>query len=197
MDTAPKFEQASFLTSAANLAQCPPDEGHEIAFCGRSNAGKSSALNFLTGQRKLARTSKTPGRTQLLNFFAISDQQRLVDLPGYGYARVPDKIKEAWHQNIDNYLRNRQSLIGLVAVMDIRHPMKPFDQMMVDWGVEAGLGVHIILSKCDKLKPGPRQSARLKVAKQVPANVSVQVLSSTHHIGLDELKNVLGGWLRC
>ncbi len=195
MEKRPEFTSASFLTSAAKLSQCPPDEGCEIAFCGRSNAGKSSTLNYLTNTPGLARTSKTPGRTQLINFFELADGLRLVDLPGFGYAKVPQKVKEAWHRNIDNYLRNRSSLIGLVAVMDIRHPLKDFDTTMIDWGVESELNVHVVLTKCDKLKSGARKSATMKVNAALPDSVTVQALSSTHDIGRNVLMSTLSGWV--
>lgn len=189
------IEDATFLKSAATLAQCPLDVGAEVAFCGRSNAGKSSALNALTDQKKLARTSKTPGRTQLINFFSLSDDLRLVDLPGYGYAKVPPKMKEEWQKNIDNYLRARTSLKGLVMVMDIRHPMKAFDELMLDWSTGAGLPAHILLTKADKLKRGPQQSTLLKLRKNLPDNVSIQTFSATSGLGKKELIRQLNVWL--
>jgi GTP-binding protein len=187
--------QATFLTSAARLSQCPPDTGREIAFCGRSNAGKSSAINYLTGQKKLARTSKTPGRTQLINFFQIDDDRRLVDLPGYGYARVPTGTRNAWHRNIDNYLRNRRSLAGILLVMDIRHPLREFDEMMLGWADEVELALHILLTKCDKLKRGPQHSTLLKVRKALPEGMTAQLFSSTHGIGRDTLLATMEAWL--
>lgn len=189
------FGEAAFITSAARLSQCPADEGREVAFCGRSNAGKSSAINYLTGQNKLARTSKTPGRTQLINFFQLSDSARLVDLPGYGYAKVPSKMRDAWHENIDIYLRNRNSLAGVVLVMDIRHPLKEFDQMMLEWAFETSLPLHIILTKCDKLKRGAQNAVLFNVRNQLPDTMSVQLYSSTHDIGRDELIRTLVSWL--
>lgn len=189
------IEQAAFLTSAAKLTQCPPDTGREVAFCGRSNAGKSSAINCLTGNRKLARTSKTPGRTQLINFFTVQDDIRIVDLPGFGYAKVPEKMRESWHQNIDAYLRNRESLVGIVLVMDIRHPLKDFDRMMIEWSAAAGLPLHILLTKADKLKQGPGNSVRLGIARDLPENASVQLFSSTKDIGREALVKQLEAWL--
>lgn len=188
------LEAAEFLKSASNLEQCPPDLGAEVAFCGRSNAGKSSALNALTGQKKLARTSKTPGRTQLINFFRLNNDLRLVDLPGYGYAKVPPKMKEAWQKNIDEYLRARQSLKGLVLVMDIRHPMKAFDEMMLDWSLEAELSTHILLTKADKLKRGPQQSTLLKLRKSLNDNTTAQVFSASSEIGKPDLIRKLKEW---
>ncbi|XOV86242.1 MAG: ribosome biogenesis GTP-binding protein YihA/YsxC [Pseudomonadota bacterium] len=189
------FTEATFLKSAAALAQCPPDVGREVAFAGRSNAGKSSAINYLTGQAKLARTSKTPGRTQLINFFSLNDNCRLVDLPGYGYARVPEAVRAAWHRHIDDYLRNRPSLAGLVLVMDIRHPLREFDQMMLDWCLETNLNLHLLLTKCDKLKRGAQNAVLLQVRRQLSAGMSVQLFSSSHKQGRDELVDVLNHWL--
>ncbi len=189
------FEKAGFLKSASVLSQCPADEGAEVAFCGRSNAGKSSAINRLTRQRKLARTSKTPGRTQLINFFTLSGQHRLVDLPGYGYAKVPDALKAQWHEHLDDYLRHRRSLKGLVLLMDIRHPMKEFDRTMVSWCADAGLPLHILLTKADKLKRGAQSAALLNTRKSLPEDVSIQLFSATRGTGLDELVECLTGWL--
>ena len=187
--------QATFLTSAAKLSQCPPDEGREIAFAGRSNAGKSSAINLLTGQKKLARTSKTPGRTQLINFFQLYDERRLVDLPGYGYARVPASMRASWQKNIDDYLRNRRSLVGLVLVMDIRHPLKEFDVMMIDWATEAELDLHVLLTKCDKLKRGAQHAALFSVEKQLQGDMTAQLFSATHGTGRDKLIARMAAWL--
>ncbi len=194
--TSDLLTSAQFLKSAATFAQCPEDIGAEVAFCGRSNAGKSSALNALTEQKKLARTSKTPGRTQLINFFQLNDRLRLVDLPGYGYAKVPPKMKEAWQKNIDDYLRGRESLRGLVLVMDIRHPMKPFDEMMLQWSTEANLPAHLLLTKADKLKRGPQQATMLKLKKDLPENTTVQTFSAMTGQGRDELVKKMGEWLQ-
>ena len=190
------LDQAEFLKSAAMLKQCPADTGAEVAFCGRSNAGKSSALNTLTGQKKLARTSKTPGRTQLINFFKLNDYLRLVDLPGYGYAKVPPKMKQEWQKNIDDYLRARQSLKGLVLVMDIRHPMKEFDQMMLNWAEGAELPCHILLTKADKLKRGPQQSTLLKLRKELGPHSTIQTFSALNAQGKPELIKKLGEWFQ-
>jgi GTP-binding protein len=194
----PSYRAAEFMTSASRLSQCPPDEGWEVAFAGRSNAGKSSAINSLTGNRKLAKTSKTPGRTQLINFFRLSDCQRLVDLPGYGYAKVPQAVKEKWTKNLENYLQRRQSLRGLILLMDVRHPLQPFDNQMLNWALAAGMPVHILLTKADKLKRGPAGSALLKVRaalKQQGDRVSVQLFSALKHSGHEELEAVLNTWL--
>ncbi|MCH8551723.1 MAG: ribosome biogenesis GTP-binding protein YihA/YsxC [Natronospirillum sp.] len=192
------FAQARFLTSAPGLAQCPPDQGAEVAFAGRSNAGKSSALNTLTRNHKLARTSKTPGRTQLINFFTLQTEAvRLVDLPGYGYAKVQKTIKQQWDAELEAYLQARKSLIGLVLLMDIRHPFKEFDQAMLQWSVDAEIPTHILLTKADKLKKGPQLNA-LQAARKGLANVddlvTVQTFSSLRKEGLDTLEQQLSTW---
>ena len=195
---APSYRRAEFLTSASKLAQCPPDEGWEVAFAGRSNAGKSSAINSLTNNKKLARTSRTPGRTQLINFFSLSEQQRLVDLPGYGYAKVPMAIKAEWNKQLEKYLQQRQSLRGLVLLMDSRRPMQTFDEQMLQWALSAHMPVHILLTKSDKLKKGPAKSALLTLQKQLAQHrdtVSMQLFSALKHTGHEELMAVLDGWM--
>ncbi len=189
------FQTAQFLTSAATLAQCPPDLGREIAFCGRSNAGKSSALNALTGQKNLARTSRTPGRTRLLNFFVLSQDQRLVDLPGYGYAKVPASVKQNWHRHLDQYLRNRQCLRGLILLMDIRHPFREFDRMMMDWSVQSGVPLHILLTKADKVQRQKQQSNLVAAQARLADDMTVQLFSSTQHLGINQLANQISTWL--
>lgn len=196
--TAPSYRGAQFLTSAAKLSQCPPDTGSEVAFAGRSNAGKSSAINSLTHNKKLAKTSKTPGRTQLINFFEVSESQRLVDLPGYGYAKVPLAVKREWTKQLENYLQKRQCLRGLILLMDIRHPLQPFDQQMLGWALQAAMPVHILLTKADKLKRGAAGTALLQVRAKLKANadlVSVQLFSALKHEGHKELIAVLDQWL--
>jgi GTP-binding protein len=195
---APSYRQAAFLTSASKFTQCPADEGWEVAFAGRSNAGKSSAINSLTDNKKLARTSRTPGRTQLINFFSLSDQQRLVDLPGYGYAKVPMAIKLEWNKQLEKYLQQRQSLRGLVLVMDCRRPMQTFDEQMLQWALKAQMRVHILLTKSDKLKKGPAKSTLLTLQKQLAKHgdgVSAQLFSALKHTGHEELVAVLDGWM--
>ena len=182
------FQNARFLRSAAPLTDCPADIGAEIAFCGRSNAGKSSAINTLTGQSKLARTSKTPGRTQLINFFQLSNQYRIVDLPGFGFARVPKKVKAEWHNNLDIYLRERVSLKGIVLLMDIRHPLKKFDSTLIQWCEATHTPLHILLTKADKMKRGAQRNILLSLRKTLPEEVSVQLFSATKNMGLDTLK---------
>lgn len=194
----PDYRGASFLTSASKLSQCPEDSGWEVAFAGRSNAGKSSAINSLTENTKLARTSKTPGRTQLINFFSLNEQQRLVDLPGYGFAKVPLAVKREWTRQLENYLQKRQSLRGLVLLMDVRHPLQTFDQQMLTWAVTAGMPVHILLTKADKLKNGPARSTLLQVQKDIRQHgelVSAQLFSALKHSGHKELIAVLNTWL--
>ncbi|NQX87176.1 MAG: YihA family ribosome biogenesis GTP-binding protein [Halioglobus sp.] len=196
--TAPAYQQAQFRTSAARLAQCPADIGWEVAFAGRSNAGKSSAINSLTNKKRLAKTSKTPGRTRLINFFDLSAHQRLVDLPGYGFAKVPQAVKKDWGRLLEEYLQTRQCLRGLVLLMDVRHPLQPFDQQLLAWGAMAGMPVHILLTKADKLKRGPALSTLLQVRSQVKdyANqASAQLFSAFKHQGHAELTAVLDTWL--
>ena len=193
------FQQTGFLTSAARLNQCPSEEGREVAFAGRSNAGKSSAINAITQQKKLAKTSKTPGRTQLLNFFSVTTaEHRLVDLPGYGYAKVPLAQKKKWEIFIDDYLRNRTSLCGLFLIMDIRHPLTEFDQSILKWTRECQLPTHILLTKADKLKFGPAKSTRLKVEQALKSSplATAQLFSGTALTGVEEARNKLAAWLQ-
>ena len=194
------FNTAKYQISASKLNQCPEDIGAEVAFAGRSNAGKSSAINALTQQTNLARTSKTPGRTQLINFFSLNiEGLRIVDLPGYGYAKVPVAMKQHWQQHLDEYLQKRECLQGVVLVMDIRHPMKEFDEMMVGWCQATGIPLHVLLTKADKLKRGPQQSTLLKLRKELKAvlgdKVSVQVFSALKKQGVDLLQNRLSSWM--
>lgn len=195
------FRKASFLTSAPSLHQCPPETGGEVAFAGRSNAGKSSAINTLTQNGKLARTSKTPGRTQLINFFALGDEHlRLVDLPGYGYAKVPLATKQQWQENLAQYLQGRQSLRGLVLLMDIRHPLQTYDTTMLNWAVAGNMPVHLLLTKADKLSRGAAQGTLSQVRQQlakakVQDLVTAQTFSALTKDGLEELELVILGWL--
>ena len=192
------FHQAQFLQSASNLSNAPPDGGSEVAFAGRSNAGKSSAINTLTGNRKLARTSRTPGRTQLINFFSLSDDQRLVDLPGYGYAKVPLKMKQAWNRHMEQYLQRRQSLRGLILLMDVRHPLTDADEQMLNWAAAAEMPVRVLLTKADKLKRGPAKSTLLAVQARLLEFgdlASAQLFSSLKGDGLPALRKKLQNWL--
>ncbi len=195
---APNYRGAKFLTSAAKLPQCPPDTGWEVAFAGRSNAGKSSAINSLTNNKKLAKTSKTPGRTQLINFFELSDNQRLVDLPGYGFAKVPLAVKREWTKQLENYLQNRQCLRGLILLMDVRHPLQPFDRQMLNWALQASMPVHILLTKADKLSKGAAGTTLLQVRTELLPHAdltSVQLFSALKHDGNRALIAVLDAWL--
>ncbi len=197
----PIYQHARFLTSAAQLTQLPPDEGFEVAFAGRSNAGKSSALNRITRQKSLARTSKTPGRTQLINFFILDDERRLVDLPGYGYAKVAEVIKRRWQETMENYLSSRQSLQGLILLMDVRHPLRDIDQQLLSWCWHVGMPVHVLLTKADKLKRGPAQATLLKLRDELnrlaPAgSTSVQLFSALKGTGVEEVQDRLDHWLQ-
>lgn len=181
------YRQAEYLISAHNLHQLPADQGWEVAFAGRSNAGKSSAINALTEQKSLARTSKTPGRTQQIVIFTIDEQRRIADLPGYGYAKVPARLREHWQEVLQVYFETRLSLRGVVLLMDIRHPMRPFDEQMVAWCISRNLPVHLVLTKADKLKRGPAKSTLLKLRRELPPGATVQLLSTLSGEGRDEL----------
>ena len=193
------YTQVEFLKSAAKVEQLPVDDGFEVAFAGRSNAGKSSALNCLTGIHGLARTSKTPGRTQLMNVFILADEShRLVDLPGYGYAKVALQIKLDWQQHLARYLEVRQSLKGLVLLMDIRHPLKDLDQAMINWAITRQLPVHILLTKADKISRGQGQSILLQITKRYESMngmITAQVFSSLKRQGVEQLIQVVNSWL--
>ncbi|MAY02977.1 MAG: YihA family ribosome biogenesis GTP-binding protein [Gammaproteobacteria bacterium] len=192
------YKNAHFLTSASTLSQCPPDDALEVAFTGRSNAGKSSAINALTRQPKLARTSKTPGRTQLLNYFMLADKRYLVDLPGFGYAKVPPAMKEKWQKELTHYLEQRRSLQGIILLMDIRHLFKDSDRMMIDWAVHASLPLHILLTKADKLKGGAARNVLFAAQKELQAHaglISVQLFSALKNEGIETLRTQLDQWL--
>lgn len=192
------FRQARFVLSAPDLRHLPPDEGAEIAFAGRSNAGKSSALNAICDQTGLARTSKTPGRTQQFVVFELDASRRLVDLPGYGYAKVPEAMRAHWRQTIDAYLRTRASLRGVVLIIDIRHPLKEFDRSMLDYCRDIGLRCHALLSKADKLSRNQGASALAAVRRECKAQgwpATVQSFSALGKTGLDEARMTLGALL--
>ncbi|GAA0505137.1 ribosome biogenesis GTP-binding protein YihA/YsxC [Tatumella terrea] len=191
------YHVTHFVTSAPDIRHLPVDSGVEVAFAGRSNAGKSSALNTLTNQKSLARTSKTPGRTQLINLFEVADGYRLVDLPGYGYAEVPEEMKLKWQRALAEYLQKRDSLKGLVILMDIRHPMKDLDQQMVQWAVNSHIPVLVLLTKADKLASGARKKQLNLVrehSQSFEGDVQVEMFSSLKKIGVDKLKNKLDEW---
>ena len=199
MHPADYYRCARFLTSAARLEQAPPDLGFEVAFAGRSNAGKSSAINALCGQKGLARTSKTPGRTQLLNFFGLDDDHRLVDLPGYGYAAVAASIRAEWQGAVAPYIERRRSLQGLVVLTDIRHPLRDLDLQLVDWASHLGRPVHVLLTKADKLGRGKATAtllaARKALADHSPA-ATAQLFSAVAGQGVEVLAAVLDDWLQ-
>ena len=191
------YRQAHYTISATQLSELPPDIGLEVAFAGRSNAGKSSAINTITDHKALARISKTPGRTQMINFFALDEEHTLVDLPGYGYAKVPEQMKIRWQQNLGKYLETRQSLQGLMIMMDIRHPLKQFDIQMVRWSNQKHLDVHILLTKSDKLKHGAAMASLHSVVselKKQDLKATVQLFSSLKKTGRDEAIAKLDSW---
>jgi len=191
------YQQAKFLQSATTTKTMPSEFGFEVAFAGRSNSGKSSTINTICHQRGLARTSKTPGRTQLINFFSLSEGRALVDLPGYGYAKVPERIKKEWAKFIENYLTTRRTLCGLVIIMDIRRPMREHDETMLAWAKKRQMPVHVILNKSDKLKRGAAKNMLLKVRRQLNTlngEFSVQNFSSLKKEGANEVHAVLDQW---
>lgn len=192
----PLFSQLSYATSAATLAQLPVSRA-EIAFAGRSNAGKSSAINTLAGHKRLAFVSKTPGRTQLINFFSVDEGRFIVDLPGYGYAKVPPEIRERWENVLSAYLQTREALAGLVLIMDARHPLTPLDRRMLDWFLPRGLPVHILLTKADKLSRGAagKTLQEVRMTLKDSPQVSVQLFSSLAKQGIEEAEGVIKSWL--
>ncbi|GAA6205691.1 ribosome biogenesis GTP-binding protein YihA/YsxC [Thalassotalea sp. SU-HH00458] len=192
------LSKATFTISAPDIRRLPEDTGIEVAFAGRSNAGKSSALNTLTNQKSLARTSKTPGRTQLINVFEVSDTQRLVDLPGYGFAKVPLEMKKKWQKALGEYLEKRDSLKGLVVLMDIRHPLKDLDRNLIEWAAESNLPVLALLTKSDKLSQGKASAEVLKVKKNLAplnADIKVQAFSSLKRTGAEQANKIICDWL--
>ncbi|OQW93927.1 MAG: YihA family ribosome biogenesis GTP-binding protein [Beggiatoa sp. IS2] len=191
------YNKANYLLSAYHLTQAPPDIGVEVAFAGRSNAGKSSAINAITGKRGLARTSKTPGRTQQLIFFGLDQDRRLVDLPGYGYAKVPLAVQHQWQQMLEQYLHTRESLRGLVLMMDIRHPLTHFDQHLLSWCQLSNMPIHILLTKADKLSRNQACSVLQQVQQQLANEsneISVQLFSALKYQGIEEAKARLDRW---
>lgn len=191
------LSKATFTISAPDIRKLPEDSGIEVAFAGRSNAGKSSALNTLTNQKSLARTSKTPGRTQLINVFEIGDNKRLIDLPGYGFAKVPLEMKKKWQKALGEYLEKRESLKGLVVLMDIRHPLKDLDMDLIHWAADSELPVLALLTKCDKLSQGKRSAEVLKVKKALAplnADIKVQAFSSLKRTGSEQANSIICDW---
>ncbi|WP_395769973.1 ribosome biogenesis GTP-binding protein YihA/YsxC [Arenimonas sp.] len=187
--------QAEFVLSANALAQLPKDSLAEVAFAGRSNAGKSTALNALCNQNCLARTSKTPGRTQHLVYFRITENRYLVDLPGYGYAKVPIAVRDHWQAFITRYFQIREPLVGLVLVMDVRHPMRDYDLQMLDYAFKRNISVHCLLTKADKLGRSEQARTLALVKKELAGRASVQLFSGSAKLGLDEAREVVTGWL--
>ncbi len=191
------LSKATFTISAPDIRKLPEDSGIEVAFAGRSNAGKSSALNTLTNQKSLARTSKTPGRTQLINVFEIGDNKRLIDLPGYGFAKVPLEMKKKWQKALGEYLEKRESIKGLVVLMDIRHQLKDLDMDLIQWAADSELPVLALLTKCDKLSQGKRSAEVLKVKKALAplnADIRVQAFSSLKRTGSDQADTIICDW---
>lgn len=194
----PLFQNAQFLASAHYLRDLPPATGVEVAFAGRSNAGKSSALNTLANHNRLAFVSKQPGRTQLINFFTLGNDKHLVDLPGYGYAKVPEALRAHWQQVLSQYLSERISLKGLVLVMDSRHPLTPLDRQMLDWFCPTGNPVHVLLTKSDKLSRNEANQTLMKMRKELEStwgNCTVQLFSSLKKQGVEEAEKIIGQWL--
>ncbi len=194
----PFYQRARFLTAASKADQAPPDNGREVAFAGRSNAGKSSAINALCHQRQLARTSKTPGRTQQLIFFELDEARRLVDLPGYGYAKVSETVKRQWQGLMASYLEQRNSLSGLALVMDIRHPLTAFDLQMLEWGRRVDLATLLLLTKSDKLKRGAAHAEMNRVRQAVSGHgvrVQVELFSAQTRQGVEPVHGLLDQWL--
>jgi len=189
------FRHTRFLTSAADLGGLPSDKGREVAFAGRSNAGKSSALNAITGVSGLARVSKTPGRTRLLNLFTVDGELRLVDLPGYGYAKVPEAERLRWGKLVEGYLSGRHCLTGLMLIMDVRHPLTDFDQQLLAFTGPLSLKVHILLSKSDKLGRGAAQKSLAAVKRGLQGRAGVQLFSAHSGDGVEDAQQVLAGWL--
>lgn len=192
------YRQANFHTGAATLAQAPPDQGWEVAFAGRSNAGKSSAINVLCDQKDLARISKRPGRTQQLNFFLVDSERRLVDLPGYGYAAVPEAVKQSWQGVMRDYLIQRASLKGILLVSDIRQALTDYDRQLLEWGRVRGLAIHLLLSKADKLSRGAAIGVQQRIQAELAKSgllVSVQRFSSLKKEGILQAHEVLNAWL--
>ncbi len=197
--TAIHLTKATFTISAPDIRRLPADSGIEVAFAGRSNAGKSSALNTLTNQKSLARTSKTPGRTQLINIFEIAENKRLVDLPGYGFAKVPMEMKKKWQKALGEYLEKRQCLKGLVILMDIRHPLKDLDMDLIQWAADGELPVLALLTKSDKLSQGKVSAQVLAVKKQLAslnADIKVQAFSSLKRTGSAQADAVICDWFQ-
>ena len=195
----PLFQNATFYISAHHLSDLPMPTGVEVAFAGRSNAGKSSALNTLANHNRLAYVSKQPGRTQLINFFSLGNERFLVDLPGYGYAKVPASMRAHWQMTLSKYLSHRSTLYGLVLVMDCRHPLTPLDRQMLDWFAPSGKPIHVLLTKSDKLSRNAANQTLQAVKKELQStweNCSIQLFSSLKKQGVEEAETLIGAWLK-
>jgi GTP-binding protein len=190
-----QYADAKFVLSANAPEQFLPDTGREVAVAGRSNAGKSSVINVIVNRRQFARTSKTPGRTQLVNFFLLRDEERLVDLPGYGFARVSTAVQRHWGELLQTYFESRMSLRGLLLVVDARRMLSDFDRQMLSFADSVNLPVHVLLTKADKLKRGQASSALLQVQKELDGKAGVQLFSATKRQGIDEARDVLEQFL--
>lgn len=191
------YRNAEFLLSVNKWSQLPSDDAIEVAFAGRSNAGKSSAINTITDINSLCRTSKTPGRTQMINFFSITPHKHLVDLPGYGYAKVPVKIKQHWQNLLERYLVERDALRGVILIMDVRRPLTEYDCLMLRWCQKSAMSTHILLTKADKLKRGAAQNILLNVRRTLKTDypgTTIQLFSALKKTGVDEVREVLNGW---
>ncbi|MDG6881475.1 Probable GTP-binding protein EngB [Phocoenobacter uteri] len=197
MTTKLNYHKTHFITSAPDIDHLPEDTGIEVAFAGRSNAGKSTALNVLTNRKSLAKTSKTPGRTQLINLFEVEPNCKIVDLPGYGYAAVPEQMKIKWQKSLGEYLQKRECLKGIVILMDIRHPLKDLDQQMIEWAVASNLPILLFLTKADKLNQSQR-SKQLKMVREAilpfQGDIEVQCYSALKRFGIDKLADKLNSW---
>ena len=191
-----QYHNTVYLCSVHRLAQLPAETGTEVVFAGRSNAGKSSVINTLAGQKGLARTSRQPGRTRQINFFAVGDGARLVDLPGYGYARAPNSLRQHWGQLINAYLERRRCLAGLILIVDIRRCLTGLDRQMLDWCENINLPVHVLLNKSDKLSRSAGRQAEATVAQDLGENAGLQLFSAAKKQGVDELRRVLDEWLQ-
>ncbi|WP_374498603.1 ribosome biogenesis GTP-binding protein YihA/YsxC [Zoogloea sp.] len=192
------FRNAQFEISVAKPNGLPPPAGPEVAFAGRSNAGKSSAINTLCDHVRLAFVSKTPGRTQLINFFRLRNGAVLVDLPGYGYAEVPEAIRLQWQRLLEDYLTRRPNLVGLVLIMDSRHPLKDRDRVMIGWFAPSGRPIHVLLTKSDKLTRSEQAATLAAVRKELAPlgeQVTVQLFSSLKKTGIEEAERIVGSWL--
>lgn len=193
------YRQAEFLLSVNKWSQLPSDDAIEVAFAGRSNAGKSSAINTISNIKSLCRTSKTPGRTQMINYFSIDPNRHLVDLPGYGYAKVPLKIKQHWQNLLERYLIDRLALKGVMMIMDVRRPLTEYDCLMLQWCQKAQMPAHILLTKADKFKRGAAQNILLKVRRTLESDypgTTVQLFSALKKTGVDDAREVLDQWFQ-